>query len=471
MKRCKDDVLVLGAGLAGLSAGLALARAGAGVRILESGPTVGGLSRTVVRGQFRFDLGGHRFFTRDPDLDGLVRGLLGEGCLTVPRSSQIHLRNRYIDYPLRPLNALTGTGPATASRIILDYASVRLKALFAAREPVSLEDWVVQNFGRTLFDIYFKEYTEKVWGIGCEKISRDWVAQRIRGLSLGAAIKNAFFHRSGREIRTLTDEFLYPPLGIGTLSDRLREEIESESGNEILCNVEVVRVRHEDFRVKATAAREGSRTFEVEGGAVVSTVPLGALVRMLDPKPPAEILHAAASLKYRDLIVVAVMLDRDRATDQSWLYFPDQRIPFGRIHEPTNWSARMAPAGKTLLVAEQFCFEGDEAWAASDDELADRTIEGMCGLGFISRREVLDTAVLRVPKAYPLFEVGYAQNREAIRGYLAKFRNLISAGRGGTFAYLNMDHAMASGIEAAKRILEGDVERFDDHDVPARRSA
>lgn len=471
MKRGKDAV-VLGAGLTGLTAGRVLATAGLGVTVLEKAPSVGGLARTIVRGPFRFDLGGHRFFTRDPKVDGLVRSVLGEECLTVPRSSQIHLRNRYIDYPLKPLNALSGLGAGTALRIVLDHAAERVKARFGSRKAVSLEDWVVRNFGRTLFDIYFKEYSEKVWGIGCDSISMDWMAQRIQGLSLGAALRNAFFRRSGEGIRTLTDKFLYPPHGIGTLSDRLKEDIGRD--NEVLCNVQVSRVCHESFRVKSVVVREGPKTFEIEGRFFISTVPLTELVRMLDPRPPAEILGAAARLRYRDLVVVAVMLNRERVTDQSWLYFPARAIPFGRIHEPTNWSARMAPEGKTLLVAEQFCFRDDETWKASDEELAGRTIESLHGLGLISRRDVVDSAVLRVPKAYPLFEVGYAENCRTIRDHMRRFRNLLPAGRGGNFSYYNMDHAMASGMEAAERVIRGDVEELDVREssaVPARQSA
>ncbi len=341
-----------------------------------------------------------------------------------------------------------------------------------SRQPVSLEDWVVRNFGRTLFEIYFKVYSEKVWGIGCESISMDWVAQRIQGLSLGKAIKSAFFRSSGEGIRSLTDKFLYPPLGIGTLSDRLREEV--ERSGEVLCNVQVSRVRHEDFRVDAVEVRDGSRTFEMEGRHFVSTVPLTELVRILDPRPPADVLAAAARLRFRDLIVVAVMLDRERVTDQSWIYFPEPSIPFGRIHEPTNWSAAMAPPGKTLLVAEQFCFRGDAAWNASDEELTGRTVDALHGLGLVSRSDVVDSAVLRVPKAYPLFEVGYAESCQTIRDYLRRFANLLPVGRSGNFSYYNMDHAMASGLEAAEAILRGGVEDLGERDasgVPARQSA
>ena len=473
MNRSRDDVVVLGAGLAGLSAGHALAQAGLRVRVLERESAVGGLARTVAHGPFRFDLGGHRFFTQDETIEGLVRGLLGPECLTVPRSSQIFLRNRYIDYPLSPLNAISGLGATTALRVVLDYAWEKLRGRFGARGMVSLEDWVVSHFGRSLFDLYFKEYSEKVWGIGCESISMDWVAQRIGGLSLGAAVRNAFFRHGGQAARTLANRFLYPSQGIGRIAERLREEIEREN-NEVLCNVEVSRIRHEDFRVRAVVVRRGSRDSAVDGRAFISTVPLTHLVRMLDPPPPEEVLRAAAALRFRDLVIVAVTLNRRRATGQSWMYFPERRIPFGRIHEPTNWSARMAPEGKTLLVAEQFCFRGDSVWTAGDRELAEGTIRHLHGLGIISRQEVQDSAVLRIPEAYPLFHVGYREHREAVTGYLRRFRNLFPAGRGGTFRYQNMDQAMAAGREAAGRFLAGGVQGQDGCEwdgLAARQSA
>jgi len=451
MRRFADEAVILGAGLTGLSAGHALARAGVGVRVLEREGTVGGLARTVSCGPFRFDLGGHRFFTRDAAVEGLVRRLLGPECIAVSRSSQIFLRDRYIDYPLRPLNAMSGLGAPAVVRIVLDRLAEGLRGRAGSRPMVSLEDWVVGHFGRTLFELYFKEYSEKVWGIGCERISMDWVAQRIQGLSLGAALRNAFLGRGGSTIRTLADAFLYPVDGIGRIAERLREEI--EKGGEVRCGVEVSRVCHRDFRVRSVVVGEGAGASTVDAGAVVSTIPLTDLVRILEPAPPREVLRAAGSLRFRDLVLVAVMLDRRRATDQTWLYFPERRIPFGRIHEPTNWSSRMAPEGKTLLVAEQFCSRGDETWTASDAELADGALRHLHRLGIVSRHEVLGSAVLRVPKAYPLFEVGYQEHCRTIRAYLEAFRNLFAAGRGGTFSYLNMDHAIAAGMEAAGSVL------------------
>ena len=445
-----NSTIILGGGLAGLSAGLVLTRAGRRVLVLEREPALGGLARTIVRGAFRFDLGGHRFFTRDKGIEAFLRELMGGELLSVPRKSQILLRGRYFDYPLRPLNALSGLGPWTTVRMLLDYAVEHARHRLRPPASVSLEAWVVSRFGRTMFEIYFKGYSEKIWGIPCERVCTEWVEQRIQGLSLGVAIRRALLG-SAADLPTLAEEFLYPPLGIGRIAERMREEIERE--NRVLTGVRVERLEHHGDRVEGLTVTKGDRTRVVEGEEFISTIPLTALVRMLHPAAPVRVLEAASRLRYRDLVIVAVMLDRERVTDQTWMYVPGPEIPFSRIHEPTNWSATMAPRGKTLLVTEHFCFSGDGTWRARDEDLAQMTIGHLARMRFVDRREVLDSAVVRVAKAYPVFEVGYREHYDQVCEYLGRFRNLDIAGRGGTFKYLNMDHAIAAGIEAAERAI------------------
>ena len=446
-----NSTTILGGGLTGLSAGLVLTQAGRPVLVVEREPTVGGLARTVSRGAFRFDLGGHRFFTRNKRIEAFLRELMGGELLSVPRKSQILLRGRYFDYPLRPLNAVWGLGVPTTVRMLFDYAIERLKNRLWDPQMISLEDWVVSRFGRSMYRVYFKEYSEKVWGIDCDRICMEWVEQRIQGLSLGIAIRNALFKSRGAPVATLAEEFLYPPLGIGRIAERMREEIERE--NRVLTGVRVERLEHHGDRVEGLTVTKGDRTRVVEGEEFISTIPLTALVRMLHPAAPVRVLEAASRLRYRDLVIVAVMLDRERVTDQTWMYVPGPEIPFSRIHEPTNWSATMAPRGKTLLVTEHFCFSGDGTWRARDEDLAQMTIGHLARMRFVDRREVLDSAVVRVAKAYPVFEVGYREHYDQVCEYLGRFRNLDIAGRGGTFKYLNMDHAIAAGIEAAERAI------------------
>lgn len=447
-----NDIIILGGGLSGLSAGYTLTNAGRSVQVYEGDTVVGGLSKTIERNGFRFDLGGHRFFTNDKAVDALIQDIMGHEMVSVRRSSKIYLRDQYFDYPLRPLNAMFGLGLPTTARILADYVWETTKQAVLKKDIVSLEDWVVSNFGRTMFTIYFKEYSEKVWGIECSRISAAWVAQRIKGLSLAKAVQNAFFKFSGKDLATLTDSFTYPSLGIGRISDRLRDEI--EKSGDVHTGTKAVRVNHDSFSVQSITFRDQDRQFTVPAQEFISTIPLTTLVNMLSPTPPTPILEAAAMLRFRDLVTVAIMIDRERVTDQTWLYIPEQKIPFGRIHEPTNWSTAMAPDGKSLLVMEYFSFKGDNLWNMSDEALTDLTVDNLVRLGFVERQEVLDSMVVRVPKAYPLFEVGYDDHAGVLFDYLEHFSNLHIAGRSGMFRYYNMDVAIRSGIETAEKVIQ-----------------
>ncbi len=447
-----DEIVILGGGLTGLSAGYVLSKADFRVRLLESDSIVGGLSKTVVKGGFRFDLGGHRFFTKDIKIERFVKDLMDGELISVDRTSKIYLRKKFFDYPLKPMNALFGLGIPTTLKILADYGAEKARGLVKKVDRISLEDWVVGNFGRTMFNIYFKEYSEKVWGIECSRISAEWVAQRIRGLSLAKAVKNAFFKFSGKDLLTFADRFIYPQLGIGRISERLKEEVERK--NIVQTGTSVVRMSHSNGRIEGVAVTNHRHHEYVRGKEFISSMPLGNLVRMLHPSPPEKVMEAVSKLRFRDLVVVAIMVDRDRVTDQTWIYIPEKGIPFGRLHEPTNWSEKMAPAGKTLVVTEFFSFKGDTLWNEGDERLVDITVKCLENLGFINRHEVIDSEVVRVPKAYPLFDVGYEKHCEEIYEYLCGFENLHIAGRGGMFRYYNMDHAIKSGINTAEKIIQ-----------------
>jgi len=447
-----DEIIILGGGLAGLSAAYALSKAHDRVLVLEQDTVVGGLSKTIESRGFRFDLGGHRFYTRNRRVEHFLRDLMGEELLEVSRSSKVYMRGKYFDYPLKPSNAILGLGAPTTLKILYDYACEVSKNAFRSTDKASLEDWVVSKFGHTLFDIYFKEYSEKVWGVGCADISSEWVAQRIQNLSLGAAIKNAFFKFSGRDLPTLADNFLYPAFGIGRISEKLQSAVQ-ENGR-VLTGTRIERVCHSKFQVRWLITENEEDREAVLGQEFISSVPLTALVGMLDPKPPEEVLAAANGLRYRDLVVVAVMLDRERVTDQSWIYVPEQRVGLGRLHEPKNWSPAMAPPGKTHLVAEYFCFEGSPVWGTDDGDLVQRTVDDIEKLGLVKSGEVIGGAVVRVPRAYPLLEVGYRKHYDVIWNYLNRFENLHVLGRGGSFRYLNMDHVIGAGLNLAENVLK-----------------
>jgi protoporphyrinogen oxidase len=448
----KDATIILGGGLAGLSAGFTLAGAGIPVSVLESDNTVGGLSKTIIQNDFRFDLGGHRFFTKDARIDSFVRELLGGDFLTVPRKSKIYMHGKFFDYPLKPSNAVFGLGVATTLKALSDYGLEKIKNIVTPPRNVSLEDWVVSNFGRTMFNLYFKEYSEKVWGIPCNRVSEEWVSQRIKGLSLWVAIKNAFFTVNGREVDTLVDRFIYPPIGIGQISDRLKEKI--EENNTVYTDTRVTEIHHENSVITGITASNCGKLYHARGREFLSTIPLTKCVQLLKPSVPEEIRDASSRLRYRDLVVVAIMLNRERVTDLTWMYVPEKDIIMGRIHEPKNWSSQMAPEGKTHIVSEYFCFEGDKIWNSTDRELRTTTIEQLEKLGLVRKNEVIGSAVVRVPKAYPVFEVGYSEHYRKIVRYLENFKNLHVSGRSGLFRYFNMDHAIESGLDAAGDILK-----------------
>lgn len=444
--------VILGGGLAGLAAGHTLTAAGCPAVIVEKGSRVGGLARTIHYGKFRFDLGGHRFLTDNERVMALVTGLLGDELLTVPRSSQIFMHGKFVDYPLNPVNALFGLGLSTTATIILDYGREKVRQALAKPPLVSLEDWVVAQFGRRMFELYFRDYSEKVWGLDCRAISMEWVAKRIDGLSLWKAVKHALFNGSGRDCKTLTDSFVYPRLGIGQLSDCLCDYIAAR--NQIRTATEVQRVYHLAGMITGIALGDERGESLLRGDQYFSSIPLTVLLEKMCPRPPAEVRAAAALISFRSLVVVNLMLNRHRVTDLTWLYFPGKDVPFGRIHEPTNWSQALAPASQTQLVAEYFCDRHDQTWDASDDQLVAKTTAQLQRLKFLEPADVVDSCVVRVPYAYPIFKVNYRQNLEVIVNWLNQFSNLHLIGRSGRYSYLNMDCAMESGIEAAEKVIQ-----------------
>jgi protoporphyrinogen oxidase len=446
-----NNVIILGGGPAGLAAGYVLTQADVSTLTLEKSQNVGGLARTLEHDGFRFDLGGHRFITDNEKLESIVRRVLGDEILVVTRSSKILLNDRYFDYPINPWRAMLGVGFSTSIRIMTEY--VLGQVILRTRKPgmVSFEDKIICRFGKTMFQIFFKGYSEKVWGISCDRISSEWVDRRIQGLSLWKALVHAVFKPRHLQLRTLADKFLYPQFGIGQISENLKSEIERK--NPIITRSEIVRINHANNCIESVVVKSDLGMREFYGNEFISSIPLSSVAKLLDPLPPDEILQAASRLRFRDLVVVTVMIDRESVTDQTWIYIPDPSVPFGRIHEPKNWSSKMAPAGKTHLVVEYFCFRGEAIWNSSDEELRDLTVRHLDELSILCQDEVIDCVVSRVPQAYPLFEVDFQNHQKALFDYFDRFGNLHLIGRGGRFEYFNSDHAMESGIAAAESII------------------
>jgi len=452
--------VVMGGGPAGMAAAYELARNGLDVAVVEEKPQVGGLARTVERKGFRFDIGPHRWFTKNEELNELVRSLLNEKLLKVPRLTRIYFNNRYFHYPLKPMNALFGMGVGMAAKIVADYAAVRIAPPSGPVE--SFEDWALREFGRTMYALYFKSYTEKVWGIPCSEISSDWASQRIRGLSLASAVKNALMRgRTRGKVKSLIDEFMYPVLGAGLTYETMKEHVEAR--NQVMTQARVVSVNRNDSRIVSVTVATPDGNQELAADQFISSIPLTEMVLSINPPPPSEVVCAARSLGHRDHLVVALMIDRPQLTKDTWVYIQEPGLKAARMYEPKNCSPRMVPSSDvTSLGVEYYCFEGDDFWCKSDDELVEFAVSEISDqLHFFDRSEVMDGFVIRSRMAYPLVRKGYHRPLQTIKSYVKSLENLQIIGRCGTFRYNNQDHAIETGLLAARNLMGGnyDIDR------------
>jgi len=452
-----DRVLVLGGGPAGLTAAYLLAKAGVRVTVLEADDMVGGISRTAQYKGYRFDIGGHRFFTKIKPVDDLWHEILGEEFISVPRLSRIHYNGNYFDYPLKPMNALTGLGLWEAFRIVASYLRWHWRP-YPVEE--NFEQWVTNRFGKRLYEIFFKTYTEKVWGMPCTELRAEWAAQRIQGLSLAKAILSATaLNRRSSDIKTLIHEFKYPRLGPGQMWEACRDRIR-EMGGQVLMEHRAVALETAGGRVRAVRAAtpDGERRFEADH--VISSLPLKNLIGCFDPGVPAPVSEAAAGLGYRDFLVVAVMLGREKLFPDNWIYIHTPGVKVGRIQNFNNWSAAMVPVpGMTCLGLEYFCFEGDGLWSSDDADLIERAARELEVLGLAQASDVRDGAVIRMPKAYPVYDSKYRGHLDVIRGHIDPIPNLHTVGRNGMHKYNNQDHSMLTAMMAVWN-MEGA-----DHDI------
>jgi protoporphyrinogen oxidase len=442
--RAGDHVVVCGAGPAGLTAAYILAKQGYRVTVLEGDTMVGGISRTARYKGFRFDIGGHRFFTKYPPVQALWEEILGEDFLEVPRLSRIHYEGNYFDYPLKAGNALRGLGIINATWIVLSYLRAHVQPT-----PVeeNFEQWVTNRFGRRLYEIFFKTYTEKVWGISCTEIRAEWAAQRIQGLSLARAILSATaLNRRAPQIKTLINSFRYPRFGPGQMWETCQARIEAMGGR-VLMEHRVTHIETEDGRAVAVRARTplGERRFVADH--VISTMDLRGLVQSLEPAPAPSVLGAAGGLRYRDFLTVALVLDREDLFPDNWIYIHTPGVRVGRIQNFNNWSAAMVPEpGRTCLGLEYFCFEGDGLWTTSDAELIDLAARELDALGLAPGAKVEDGAVVRMPKAYPIYDAEYRQHLDVVRSAIDPIANLHTIGRNGMHKYNNQDHSMLTAM-------------------------
>lgn len=450
---------IIGAGPAGLSAAWELAKAGASCEVLEQDSVVGGISRTVNYKGYLFDIGGHRFFTKVSLVEKMWREVLGDDLLQRPRLSRIYYKNRFFNYPLDPMNVLRNLGVLESARCMASYG----KAQVSQRKPEDdFATYVSNRFGDRLFAIFFKSYTEKVWGMPCEEIRSDWAAQRIAGLDMASLIRATLsklmpFQGNGKVIKTLIHEFVYPRLGPGMMWERTRDLIEN-SGNPVRMNTSVDRIEWDGELITAIVA--GGRRFPVQN--VISSMPIRNFFRYMRPLPPPEVLAAAESLSYRDFLIVALMFRQETMFPDNWIYIHDPSVDVGRIQNFKNWSPEMVPDPKTTCLGmEYFCFKGDRLWDKSDAELIEQAkLEiGKIGLGDPSK--VFDGHVVRVPKAYPVYDDSYQGALAVIREFVERIPNLQFAGRNGMHRYNNQDHSMLSAMLAARNVMGGNYSVWD----------
>ena len=449
-----QTTLVLGGGPAGLTAGYLLSKADRDVVVLEAESQVGGIAKTVERDGYRFDLGGHRFFTKAREVDDLWHEILGDEFLRRPRMSRIYWNNRYLDYPLRGPDVIKKLGPVELTRCLVSYIAAAVKP---KGNEDSLEEWVTNRFGKRLFELFFKSYNEKVWGVPASEIRAEWAAQRIKGLSFFSAARAAFFGNRGNKIKSLISEFNYPRFGPGQMWDAMTSAIESEGGT---------------VRLSAPVERlelAGSRVVEVEAGGelytlpdgVISSLPLREVVMMTHPKPPQKVIDAAQGLRYRDFLTVALVVDGEDLFPDNWIYIHEPGVRVGRIQNFRSWSPWMVPdPTKACVGMEYFCFAGDDFWNMEDGALVELAATELERLRLAPRSKVERGYAIRVPKAYPIYDGDYAARVAVIREWLDGIENLQQVGRNGLHRYNNSDHSMLTAMRAVDNLIEGA-----DHDI------
>ncbi|NLG49171.1 MAG: NAD(P)-binding protein [Chloroflexi bacterium] len=441
-------VLIIGAGPAGLSAAYELVTRGVEPLVLEGGNRVGGISRTEEYHGFRFDIGGHRFLTKDRAISQLWKQMLGPDFRRVPRLSRIYYKHKYYDYPLNLLNTLSNLGLGESLLILLSYLKARLRP---KSEETTFQQWVSNRFGWRLYHTFFKTYTEKVWGIPCSQIQAEWAVQRIRDLSVTEVIGDALFGNS--RAKSLVHEFDYPTLGPGMMWERFQQAIESGGGT-VRLGAKVVGMKHTDSRITAAIVRINDREEQIAAEQFISSMPLAQLVQQLDPPAPPEVRRAAQGLKYRDLIVVGLIAHCTDSFPDNWIYVHNPDVQVGRIQNFARWSGAMVPdPGWTSLGMEYFSNEGDTLWSMSDQELIDLAKREIQLLDLAQGTDIVDGLVIRQPKAYPVYDPTYKANLATIQRYLSTFTNLQTVGRNGLHHYNNQDHSMITGILAARNLL------------------
>jgi len=444
-------IAVLGAGPAGLTAAHLLGSRGRRGVVFEADSQVGGIAKTVEHHGFRFDLGGHRFFTKVPWVQEMWEETLGDEFLLRPRLSRIYYRGDYFAYPLRAEDVVRRLGVVETIRCLGSYMAAKMRR---AEPPQTFEEWVTGRFGRRLYDAFFREYTEKVWGIPGSEIQAEWAAQRIRNLSFWTALTSAL-RLKRRHVTSLIEEFHYPRLGPGQMWERLAA-VSEERGVDVRLNHRVTRVLHDESGVTALEVHGpdgGSEVLAVDG--IISSIPLSELVLSLDPLPSDVVVDAARRLRYRDLLVVGLISTDPEPFPDNWIYLHDPGTRAGRVQNFGAWSPGMTRPGFTCLGVEYFCFQGDETWTLPDHALIELAKRELGKIGLIDPSHVVDGVAIRVPRAYPMYDKGYDDAVALLRDHIGSIDRLQTVGRNGLHRYNNQDHSMWTAVLGTLNLLDG----------------
>lgn len=451
--KANREVIIIGGGPAGLTAAYELTRHQIQPVVLEKLDKVGGIARTENYKGYHFDMGGHRFFTKSAEVNAFWHEILAEDFLHRPRLSRIYYKNKYFNYPLKPINALRGLGIIEGFQIGASYLRWHL---FPYKEEDTFEQWVTNRFGKRLFETFFKSYTEKVWGIPCSELKAEWAAQRIKDLSLKTALTTMFL-KPGKTIKTLIESFDYPRRGPGMLWTAVKDRV-IEHGGAVHLNQNVVGINRDGFQITSVEVETDTGTETIKGTDFISSMPINVFLQNLNPPPPAPVVHAAKNLKHRDFLTVCLILDKPDLFPDNWIYVHDPNVQVGRIQNYKNWSPDMLPnQAHTSLGLEYFCNEGDETWNMSDAELIELGKREIAQIGIANSDDIIDGCVFRVEKTYPVYDGDYAQYLETIKAYVAQFENFQTIGRNGLHRYNNQDHAMLTGMLAVRNMLDGEA--------------
>ena len=439
------EILILGGGPAGLATAWALETLGESYSVLEAAPEPGGNARTLRTGEFLYDTGPHRFHDRDPEATRAVVELLGPDLLEVDAPSRIFWHGRFVDFPLKPLQVLTSGGLGRSVRATLGFLATRVDP-GRSRPASDFDSWATSTFGRGVADAFLIPFSEKLWGLPARDLSPEIAGRRLPGFSVGAILKELLGGKRGDH---LEGRFLYPRRGYGQIADAMAARL---APGRLRCRCRVVRVAAGLDQIHEVEYESEGERRTIEPAAVVNTLPITLLVRMLDPAPPDAILSAARELRFRDLVLVTLFLGQPSISSAACTYFPQREFEFTRAHEPRNRSVEMSPPGKTSLVVEFPCFEGDAVWTRGDDALAAGLVRELERMGLIIAARVEGAAVTRLRKAYPVYSKDYRSVAQVIFDYLRRFRNLATIGRGGGFFYGHVHDFISAGFATAKAI-------------------